>query len=376
MNLVIAGDLVPTNANIDLFRNVDINTLLGEDLLVEWNLADVRIFNLEVPLTDESNPIDKWGPNLIAPTSTVNGIKALNPSLITLANNHIMDHGEEGFRSTVDILNERKIPFIGVGDSLKEANKPYILNKGGLKIGIYACAEHEFSIAGKSSSGANPFDPLESLDHINDLKQKCDYVIVLYHGGKEHYRYPSPYLQKVCRKMVEKGANLVVCQHSHCIGSYETYNNSTIVYGQGNFIFNKHDNEYWNSSLLIKLSFEEDINVEYVPIVTTQKGIRLANESESNSILNDFSKRSEEIKKRGFIEEKYREFAVKNIDNYLRKFLGFGKWTSRIDRILLKGMLVKMRSNQRHLLSVRNYVECEAHRELLLRGIEARRNDV
>ena len=106
-----------------------------------------------------------------------------------------------------------------------------------------------------------------------------------------------------------------------------------------------------------------------------KKGIRLANESESTSILNGFSKRSEEIKKHGFIEEKYREFAVKNIDNYLRKFLGFGKWTSRIDRILLKGMLVKMRSNQRHLLSVRNYVECEAHRELLLRGIEARRND-
>lgn len=375
MNLVIAGDLVPTNANIDLFSNADINTLLGEDLLVEWNLADVRIFNLEVPLTDEGNPIDKWGPNLIAPTSTINGIKALNPSLITLANNHIMDHGEEGFRSTVDILNESKIPFIGVGDSLKEAKKPYILNKGGLKIGIYACAEHEFSIAGENSSGANPFDPLESLDHINVLKQKCDYVIVLYHGGKEHYRYPSPYLQKVCRKMVEKGANLVVCQHSHCIGSYETYNNSTIVYGQGNFIFNKHDNEYWNSSLLIKLRFEKGIKVEYIPIVTTQKGIRLANESESTSILNGFSKRSEEIKKHGFIEEKYREFAVKNIDNYLRKFLGFGKWTSRIDRILLKGMLVKMRSNQRHLLSVRNYVECEAHRELLLRGIEARRND-
>ena len=36
MNLVIAGDLVPTNANIDLFSNADINTLLGEDLLVEW----------------------------------------------------------------------------------------------------------------------------------------------------------------------------------------------------------------------------------------------------------------------------------------------------------------------------------------------------
>ena len=43
-----------------------------------------------------------------------------------------------------------------------------------------------------------------------ELKKQCDYVIVLYHGGKEHYRYPSPYLQKVCRKIVDKGADIVV----------------------------------------------------------------------------------------------------------------------------------------------------------------------
>lgn len=61
---------------------------------------------------------------------------------------------------------------------------------------------------------------------------------MLYHGGKEYYRYSSPNLQKTCRKMTEKGADLVLCQHSHCIGSYEEYNDSTILYGQGNFIFN------------------------------------------------------------------------------------------------------------------------------------------
>lgn len=44
--------------------------------------------------------------------------------------------------------------------------------------------------------------------------------------------------------MVEKGADLVIYQHSHCVGSYEKYKDSTIVYGQGNFMFNKRDDEY------------------------------------------------------------------------------------------------------------------------------------
>lgn len=51
-------------------------------------------FNLEVPLTDKEEPIPKCGPNLVTHIITINGIKALNPSLIALANNHILDQGE------------------------------------------------------------------------------------------------------------------------------------------------------------------------------------------------------------------------------------------------------------------------------------------
>ncbi|NOH16234.1 CapA family protein [Clostridium cochlearium] len=112
MKLIIAGDLVPTKSNIDLFNKADISSLLGDELLSLWNSADMRIFNLEVPLTDKENPIAKCGPNLIAPTSTVNGIKALNPSLLTLANNHILDQGEQGLKSTEDIiLNKNNIKY-------------------------------------------------------------------------------------------------------------------------------------------------------------------------------------------------------------------------------------------------------------------------
>lgn len=106
MEMLIAGDLVPTECNMDLFNIADINALLGKELVPLWNSADMRIFNLEVPLTNEENPIDKCGPNLIAPTSTIVGIKSLNPSLITLANNHILDHGEQGLRSTQNVLNK------------------------------------------------------------------------------------------------------------------------------------------------------------------------------------------------------------------------------------------------------------------------------
>lgn len=370
MDIITAGDLVPTKSNIDIFSKVDITGLLGEELLCLWNSADIRLFNLEVPLCDNEDPIDKCGPNLIAPTRTIVGIKALNPSLVALANNHILDHGTQGLKSTKDILTQNDIPFVGAGDTLNEASKPYIIEGNGLKLGVYACAEHEFSIAEANIPGANPFDPLESLDHIKSLKDECDFVIVLYHGGKEHYRYPSPYLQKVCRKIVQKGADVVICQHSHCIGCCESYEGSTIVYGQGNFIFDHSDSEFWETSLLVKVTMKENVNIDYVPIVKNGNGVRLAVGSEAEEILNNFHQRSREILESEFVERQYKEFALSNYNSYIRKISGMNRLISKLDRYLFNNMLVKHKYNNRQLLAIQNYIECEAHRELLSNALD------
>jgi len=373
VDIIIGGDLLPTQSNIDLFNKADLNTLLGGDLLSLWNSADNRIFNLETPLTDEENPIDKFGPNFMSPKSTIKGIKALNPSLVSLANNHILDQGEQGLKSTQDIFKKNNIPFVGVGGNISDASVPFIIKNEGLKIGIYACVENEFSIATEKTAGANPFNPLETLDHILELKNICNYVLVLYHGGKEWYRYPSPYLQKVCRKLCEKGADLVVCQHSHSIGSFEEYNGSTIIYGQGNFIFDEIDNEFIKTAMLLKLSISNRIQVDYIPIVKVGNVIRIADVQLKEDILSSLHKRSKEILKEGFIEHKYKELIHKNIEDYLRRFAGFNKWLSFIDRRLLNGILVKHKYSKIQLLAIQNYLECEAHRELIIAGLKERK---
>lgn len=369
MNILIGGDLVPTESNFELFNEANISTLIGKEMVEILNKADIRIFNLEAPITDSVNPIKKCGPNLLCPTSTIRGIKALNPSLITLANNHIMDQGENGLKSTEEILKNNNINYIGIGKNLKEASKAYIFKTNNIKIGVYACAENEFTIAKENKPGANPFDPLESLDHISDLKQKCDYVIVLYHGGKEHYRYPSPYLQKVCRKIVSKGANLVICQHSHCIGCFEEYNKGTIVYGQGNFLFDYSNSEFWKTSILINIELNEKISIKYIPICKEENKIRLANDIESVEILQNFNKRSLQIKDDNFINEEYKKFSREYKSFYLSNLGGYNRVLKKINNIL-KGKLTKIKYTENKLLGIKNFIECEAHRELLLSAID------
>lgn len=372
MSILIGADIVPTKSNMVQFNKGDAAFLVGSELLKVLNDADYRIFNLEVPLTDVCSPIDKCGPNLIAPTSTINGYKSIGVDFVTLANNHILDQGEQGLQSTCDLLRKNNIAYCGVGDNLSRAKIPYIFELDGRKIGIYACAEHEFSIAAEDSFGANPFDPLETFDHISSLEQEVDYVIVLYHGGKEHYRYPSPNLQRVCRKFVKSGADLVVCQHSHCIGCEEKYLDGTIVYGQGNFLFDDGESEFWQTSLLIKI--DNEFKISYIPIRKNNETVRLATPNDACDILDFFIQRSEEIKQKGFIEARYSEFAYSMLNGYLFRVSGCGK--SLFFRILNKltgrryGIWkLKRRFGKQQLLSVQNVLECEAHRELLNWGI-------
>lgn len=372
MNILIGADLVPTKSNISLFESGNAEKLLGKDLAECLNSADYRIFNLEVPLADQEQPIPKCGPNLIAPTGCIAGYQAMGVDLLTLANNHILDQDQQGLESTVKTLSQAGIAYTGVGSTPEEAAKPYLFICDGKRIGVYACAEHEFSIVTDHSAGANPIDLLESPDHVAELKEQCDYVIVLYHGGKEHYRYPSPNLQKVCRKLVEKGADLVVCQHSHCIGCEEKYLHGTIVYGQGNFLFDDDDSEFWQTGMLVAIN--DDFCISYIPLVKAENGVRKAQGKQAQTILNDFKSRSEQCRDQRFVTSAYIAFADKMFNNYLAVFttlnenlifriinkFSHGKW--------LAGL--KNRFSDRLYLAMLNYVECEAHRELLISGMK------
>ncbi|WP_240259917.1 CapA family protein [Clostridium perfringens] len=383
MKIIIGADLVPTDSNVELFNNGKSYLLIGKELRKILERSDFNCFNLEVPLTDRKTPINKCGPALIAPTSSIEGFKSMKVDFLTLANNHIMDQDVQGLASTINLLKSNKILYAGAGANIKEASKPFFMKFENIKIGIYCCAEHEFSIAEKDKAGANPFDPLESLDHISQLKEESDIVIVLYHGGKEHYRYPSPALQKTCRKMVDKGADLVVCQHSHCIGCEENWKNGKIVYGQGNFLFDKSTSEYWETSLLIELSINTkslEKNIEYIPIVKIDNTVRLADDIRKKEIITAFNKRSNEIIKEGIVEKKYYDFAEEMQWEYFSAFSGkitkniIYRIINRISKYKFAKKYLNMRYRKSERIVLQNYIECEAHRELILAGLKGGKN--
>lgn len=368
MKIVILGDVGASSSNEQAFCNAD-KDLFSTEIQDICTRADIVLLNLEKPLTDELTPLGKCPPDFLAPVDTINGIKLLRPDMVTLANNHIMDQREQGLKSTIEILTKNGIQYVGAGNNINEARIPGIISKQGVSVGIYACCEKEFSFATEKTAGANAFDPLESFDDIIKLKKQCDYLIVLFHGGMQDYPYPTPYQQRVCQKMCDKGADFVICQHSHIIGCEEKYANGRIVYGQGNFILDEVPDESWHTGLMIEVNLEEKKDsVEYIPILTQNNKVIL--HPDPSSIKREFAERSCIIKEKDVVDELFAIFSNKALSDYLIRLSGRRNVFRRIIRKLGIMKYYRKLYSAEACNMILDYLYCDSHRESIEYGLK------
>ena len=373
VKLIIGGDYLPTEDDVNLFESEEIGKVFDKNILNLFENSDYSLTNLEGCFYDcDDDVIDKQGPSIRASLKSFSGYKKLGVKAANLANNHSRDYGDKGLLSTIHLLENNGIEHFGAGHNINEAKKPLIANVCGYRIGFLGISEYEFMIATESEAGANPFDELYTLDEIYNLKSKTDYVVVLYHGGKEYYRYPAPYVQKRCRRFIDKGADIVLCQHSHCIGCAEDYENGYILYGQGNFCFYKPYNEFTDSSLLVQIELNTR-KIELIPLIRKDTLIRVANQQEKERILNDFNSRSEQIKDPEFVRSTYSQLSKEYEESY--------DWwcTRRIGQILkkkgLKTFYPRLFAPQKlYDVDMINMLRCEAHRDLYIQALTERNN--
>ncbi len=369
--ILIGADIVPTKSNRAFFESGNMDECVSSDLIQLLASADYRIFNLEVPVTDEQTAIDKYGHVFRTSRQSLAGLKTLGVDLVTLANNHMLDQGEAGLHSTMESLTNVGIAYTGVGQTPDEAARAYIAEIGEYRVGVYAFSEHGFSAVRVDRAGVNAQDPWEMPDRIAALREQCDYVICLCHVGVGYFRYPSPEIQKMCRKLVDKGADLVVCQHSHCVGCQEVYRNGTIIYGQGNFLFDNSDKEPWQTGLLIEVILNRNNHqIVYHPLCKQGNGVRLEKQQEKQ-ILADFYKRSEEIIRPGAVNDIYRRFCETYDNSCLLAFVGVDtsklpyRILNRLFRFRFGGWLAKRLLKPNNRLKLQFQLECESRRELL-----------
>ena len=362
LTLTISGDFCITPMYLS-------KNLIQEKIQTLFKKADINIVNLECPVNNggEANKIIKNGPHLQTQKEIFKFLQQLNITAVTLANNHILDYDFQGLQSTIDACRENKIAYTGVGENLKDAAKPLVLEKNDLKIAIVNFCENEWSIATEETAGANPLDITENFAQIERAKTLADFVIVIIHGGNENFSLPSPRIKKIYRFFADNGADAVISHHTHCISGFEVHNNVPIFYGLGNMIFTyKSESPEWFTGLTLKLTLHKDLPIKWELVPTTQSKegfvLDILEGEEREEVFQKIEKYSAIIADEEKLKLEWVSFVKSRNEQYLLAFSAINLLPSKYLRGILRRLgIINLLYPRKFLLAVVNYTFCEAH---------------
>ena len=370
VKILVGGDLCPIGRIEDLLlsgRSCDAIGMLAGVL----SNQDLSIFNLECPLTLNGTPNPLSGHNLHAHPNCAVELRRIGFDVATMANNHIMDMGGRGLLDTLSACRMAGIKCVGAGRNIKDASRPLFLDIRGVRFAIVALAENEWSIATADMPGAAPLDPIGNYYQITAACGEADFVLIILHGGNEHYPLPSPRMVKTCRYFVDLGANAVVCHHSHAASGFEIYEGAPIVYGTGNLLFDwpVRVPETWYSGYMVGLTVGSGsvASIDIFPYEQCSPNpcVHPMGKEQAKSFFLEIERLSEIIADVSALESSWMEFCDSKRLDYQMMVLCL----SRVERSLMRiGFRPWWRSSKEQIRVLNNLVRCESHRDLLLKS--------
>jgi len=217
------------------------------------NEADIAFGNLEAVLSKKNlNEKDVDSASLRAMPESADGLTYAGFNVLSLANNHIMEHGKEALLDTMNILRKNGIKYVGPED--------VVLSIRGTKVVFLAyCLLDEPGTCCKAESS-------EIIENVKRVKSKADIVIVSLHWGDEFIHKPSRYQVKLAHEIIDSGANIILGHHPHVLQGVEMYNGGLIAYSLGNFVFDMWQEKMRESVILKCLISDSVIRRELIPV--------------------------------------------------------------------------------------------------------------
>lgn len=211
------------------------NVLLQSDLLYG---------NLEgciYPIIEKNVNKKNWKHSDVA---IVKDLVSVKFDVLGCANNAMMGH--KAILNTLKILTKAKIKYCGAGKNNKEANKPIVITRKGVRFGfiqVTARIHSERWIATEDSPGISYFNPENESDFlilcnaITELKQKVDIVVFSHHIRTSGSREVENYQKKLAYKCIDAGADIIFAHGAHLIQEIEYWKGVPIFHCIGHLAF-------------------------------------------------------------------------------------------------------------------------------------------
>lgn len=249
VTFAFAGDILLDDEYAMMFhyrtRGSDINDTFSADLLERMRSADVFMLNNEFPFSARGTPTEGKTFTFRANPANVDMYELLGVDIVSLANNHAYDFGEEALLDTFTTLENAGIPYVGAGRNIEEARKPVYFIANGIKIAVVSATQIERNAvpdtkeATTASAGVlRCMDPAALLEVIAEAKENSDFVILYIHWGTESQAQTDWLQDKQAPIYAQAGVDLIMGDHPHCLQKIGSESGVPVVYSLGNYWFN------------------------------------------------------------------------------------------------------------------------------------------
>lgn len=231
--------------------------------------ADLTIGTLETAIGTAGDPEPK-AYTFQAPPESVATLEYGGFDVLTLANNHSLDFGDEGLAETIEVLDEAGIAHVGAGADMEAANAPVVLERGGMSLAFLAYADVPdesggYPMADWTATGSSPgiawADPERITRDVAALARQHDHVVVLVHSGTEGSDRVDDAQREVAGAAFDAGATLVLGSHPHVLQAIEQDDGQLVAWSLGNFVFDGFEGYYEDrgvESVILSIALDRD----------------------------------------------------------------------------------------------------------------------
>jgi len=207
--------------------------------------ADVTMVNLETAVTERGTEAPKEF-NFRAPAAAFAALRDAGVDVVTLANNHGMDYGEEGLLDTLAAADDPAtgLPLVGAGHDVVEAYAPFRLTVRGQRISVFGGSRvtdghliEPWTATEDRPGLAIAEDPTRLIEAVAAERRRADTLVVYLHWGRERETCPIADQPEVADALIAAGADVVVGSHAHVPLAGGMRGGAYVHYGLGNFVF-------------------------------------------------------------------------------------------------------------------------------------------
>lgn len=210
--------------------------------LKDFHNDDLTMVNFEGTLTNSTAARDKQF--VFKGRAEYAGIlSAGSIDVVTVANNHSMDYGRQGFNDTIRNLSSHV--------AISGYDRLPVVTVKGVKVGFASNTGWGFDSAQKRFI----------TNSVAALREKGAEIIVFnYHWGIEREYRSNATQRAIAHYCIDSGADLVIGHHPHVVQEVETYRGKQIAYSLGNLSFGGNRNPTDKNCLIFRQNFTVDLD--------------------------------------------------------------------------------------------------------------------